>query len=189
MEINESFVVGIDSERVWDFFKDVQSVTECMPGAQLTEETTANTYQGLLTVAVGPVRARFSGSAVVERRDEEKTGLIKATGVDKQGGSRAKATITYKVRPDADGTQVQIAADLNLAGPLAQFGRSGLIQEISNKLTAEFVACLEGKLTEGPGGPEQDRPVRSREIKAGRLFFSVVWGRLKRFFRRFGRNR
>ena len=43
------------------------------------------------------------------------------------------------------GTRVTVDADVMLAGAAAQFGRTGLIQEMSKRLIGEFVHCVEAE--------------------------------------------
>ena len=45
-----------------------------------------------------------------------------------------------------DGTHVSVDAELLLSGAVAQFGWTGLINEISAQLIGDFVGCLEAKL-------------------------------------------
>ena len=194
MQIKESFMVATHPDQVWEFFKDVQAVAQCMPGTELTEEVAPDTFEGALSMKVGPIGAKFAGSASVERDEATKKGLIKAVGVDKRGGSRVDATVTYELQPAEVGTQVDIVADVNLAGQLAQFGRTGIIQDISSKLTAEFASCLQQRLTQASASSNGDDPIAtappplSNEIKAGRLFFAALWARIKAFFKRSSRR-
>ena len=196
MQIKEIFVVTTQPDQVWEFFKDVRAVTQCMPGTELTEEVAPDTFEGVLSMKVGAIGAKFAGSATVERDEAAKKGFIRAVGVDKRGGSRVDATVTYALQPDEEGTKVDIVADVNLAGKLAQFGRAGIIQDISSKLTAEFASCLQQRLTQPPPSADGDGnpsaaaapPPRSNEIKAGRLFFAALWARIKAFFKRSSRR-
>jgi len=43
-------------------------------------------------------------------------------------------------------TDVTIDAKVSLAGPIAQFGRTGLVSEVSRRLIDDFSACLHAKL-------------------------------------------
>lgn len=188
MRIEENFTVPTSPDDVWTLFKDVRAVAACMPGAELTDEIADNTYAGLLSLKVGPISARFNGEALVQMDDAEMRGSIDAKGVDRKGGSRAKAQVTYRVIPSGPEALVEIRADLQIAGNLAQFGRTGIIQDISSRLTAEFAQCLEAQLKRGHPGEVDLETSRPNELRAGKLFFAVLWARLKglvaRIFRR-----
>jgi carbon-monoxide dehydrogenase small subunit len=84
-----------------------------------------------------------------------------------------------------------VVTDFTLTGRLARFGRGGMIEDVSNRMVGDFVSCLRKSLETAPGaggGAPAPAP-QARPIRGGRLFLSVLWGRIKRFFRRlFGRG-
>jgi carbon monoxide dehydrogenase subunit G len=156
LDLTESFVVPAAVERVWELFDDVPEVVECMPGAQVTERVDENTYKAQLTIAVGPIRPKFDVRATIERDESAREGRINVDAVDKRGGSRARAQIVYRVSPQSDGagTAVELEQHVTLSGPLAQFGRTGVIEDINAQMTRQFAECLAGKLgAPAPGAP------------------------------------
>jgi hypothetical protein len=66
--------------------------------------------------------------------------------VDKRGGSRSRMVMEYRVLEDGAGSRIEFDADVVLAGPIAQFGRIGLMQETANILIRDFATCLEAKM-------------------------------------------
>jgi hypothetical protein len=99
-------------------------------------------------VKVGPITAQYKGAArIVESDEVSRRIVIKADGRDTRGQGNASATITASLEPDGAGTKVSIDTDLNVTGKVAQFGR-GVMADVSAKLLAQFVSCLEStKLT------------------------------------------
>jgi carbon-monoxide dehydrogenase small subunit len=86
-------------------------------------------------------------------------------------------------------TRVELAIDYTLTGTLAQFGRSGIVQDIAKRMTAAFAANLEARLNETRDGvPSATHERRAPELNAGVLFFSALWmrirGRVRSLFRR-----
>jgi carbon monoxide dehydrogenase subunit G len=148
LELTERFVVPAPVERVWQLFDDVPEVVTCMPGAQVTERIDDQTYKAQLAIAVGPIRPKFDVQATIERDDATREGTIHVDAVDKRGGSRARAQIVYKVGEDSDGeaTAVELVQHVTLSGPLAQFGRTGVIEDINAQMTRQFAECLADKL-------------------------------------------
>lgn len=148
MDLTERFVVPATVDRVWELFDDVPEVVACMPGAQITEQVDDQTYTAQLTIAVGPIRPKFDVRATIDRDDSSKEGRINVDAVDKKGGSRARAQIVYKVtaQEGEDGTAVELVQHVSLSGPLAQFGRTGVIEDINAQMTRQFADCLAGKL-------------------------------------------
>ena len=182
-EIKETFEVPSEVHRVWEFFQDVSQVADCMPGVELGAEKDDKTYEGRMKVRVGPISANFQGQAQITDLDESaQTGRIAAKGADRQGNSRATATVSYQLSPAAVGTSVEVIADVKLQGAMAQFGRTGLIQEVSSQLTKTFASCLEGKL--GAATPEKAAEVSAPEVQGLGLFFRSVWTWFRSLFRR-----
>ena len=75
---------------------------------------------------------------------------IDGTGVDRRGGSRGQVSVVCNITAQPDGTHVSVDAELLLSGAVAQFGWTGLINEISAQLIGDFVGCLEAKLRAEP---------------------------------------
>jgi hypothetical protein len=99
--------------------------------------------------------------------------VIDGKGVDRSGGSRGQVKVSYQIAPEGTGSKVGIDADVNLSGPVAQFGRTGLINEMSKRLIGEFVQCLEGKL--GAETASEASTIEAGEVKGISLFFASFW--------------
>lgn len=183
-QIMQDFTVDQPVDVVWNFFQDVPQVAACMPGVELLDTVADNAYKGRLKVKLGPINAKFEGEAKIENLSEAgRTGTISAKGADRQGGSRASAKVNYSLTSAVDtGTKVEVVADITLQGAMAQFGRTGLINEVSAQMTKEFADCLKEKL--GAATPEQAAAVSSREVKGFAVFFRGLWGWFKSLFRR-----
>jgi uncharacterized protein len=176
MKIDHEFTVARPIDDVWDFFQDIPSVADCLPGAELKEQVSENTYSGGLSVKLGPMTAAFEGEATIEPDHAAKTASITGKGVDKRGGSRGQVKVSYALAEGEPGsTKVDIDADVMLSGPAAQFGRTGLVNEISKRLINDFVTCIEGKL--GATNPEEAAQVKAKDVNGIALFFSglVAW--------------
>lgn len=182
MKITNQFEVSKPLAVVWDFFQDVPTVAQCLPGAELTEDKGEGVYAGRVSAKLGPLSASFEGEATVVADAETHSASIKGKGVDKRGGSRGRMSVVYRLSETDGGTGVDIQADVNLAGAAAQFGRSGLIREISNRLIGEFAECLEAKLSAVT--VEEAAAVQAGEVKGLQLFFQTLGSRIKGLFSR-----
>ena len=182
MKINNEFEVSKPLAVVWDFFQDVPTVAQCLPGAELTEDKGDGVYAGKVSAKLGPLSASFEGEATVVADAATHSATIKGKGVDKRGGSRGRMSVVYRLVETDGGTGVDIQADVNLAGAAAQFGRSGLIREISNRLIGEFAECLEAKLSAVT--VEEAAAVQAGEVKGLQLFFQTLGSRIKGLFSR-----
>ncbi len=181
--IAQRFDVRRPLPELWDLFQDVPQVVSCMPGAELTEQLGPDRFKGRLSVKLGPVSASFDGEATVEEVDASgHRAVIRGKGVDRRGGSRGSALITYELTGAGLSTTVDLSADVTLQGRLAQFGRTGLLEEVSKTLTGEFVACLEAKMSAST--PEEAAATEAGNVKGIRLFFISLWRWLKSAFQR-----
>ncbi len=182
MKIEESFTVGQDADAVWQAFQDVPGLAACLPGAELLGRTDAGAYRGKVTAKLGPMSATFEGEATVEADAGSRTGTVAGKGVDRRGGSQGRVQMVYTIVPVEEGARVDVVADVTLSGAAAQFGRTGLIKEMSRRLIDEFVQCLEAKLAAET--PEEAAAVEATEVHGISLFLSSLWVTIARWFRR-----
>lgn len=182
MRIENEFEVARPVDSVWTFFQEVPSVAQCLPGAELQGRTEAGAYRGRVSVKLGPMTAAFEGEATVTTDPESRAAVIEGQGVDKRGGSRGRVRVEYRLHPEGEGTRVSIDADVHLSGSAAQFGRVGLINEMSSRLIGEFVECLEAKLAAPT--EEAAREVKAREVRGLSLFFASLWAWFRRLLSR-----
>jgi len=150
MELKHSFTVPAPIEDTWTTFTDLEMVGGCFPGAAVTSVEGDN-FTGTAKVKLGPVALQYAGSgSFLERDDAGHRFVIEAKGKDKRGNGTAGATVTAVLTaagPDA--TTAEVVTDLTITGKPAQFGR-GVIQDVSDKLLNDFIACLESKLAPAP---------------------------------------
>lgn len=156
MELHHEFTVPAGADRVWDVLMDLERVGTCFPGATVTEASDDG-FAGTVKVKLGPISLMYAGSGTFLERDASAhRAVIEAKGKDKRGNGTAGATVRLQLSPDGDATRVEVDTDLAITGKPAQFGR-GVMQDVSDKLLGQFVACIESQFDEG--GPEADAPV------------------------------
>ncbi|WP_125612550.1 SRPBCC family protein [Specibacter cremeus] len=148
MELKHHFVVPSSLEDTWHSFNQLEDIAPCFPGATLTS-VSGDQFTGTVKVKLGPIAMIYTGTGeFLERNEDSHTVVIAATGKDKRGNGTAGATVTAVLAPDGEGTSVDVTTDMNVTGKPAQFGR-GVIQDISDKLLAQFVQCVIGKAAGG----------------------------------------
>jgi uncharacterized protein len=160
MKLEQSFDVDAPLEQVWDLLIDVQRVAPCLPGAQLTEVGDDGTYNGTFSVKIGPATAAYRGTLKMEEVDDAAHRVtMRATGTDKRGQGGAKALmVSVLSERESGGTHVDVETDMSITGRLASFSRGGMIQDVSNRLLADFAACLQSQLAtqeQAPAGAAQ----------------------------------
>lgn len=182
MKITEVIEVGRDIDQVWALFQDIPELARCLPGAELTDDKGDGVYAGSVGAKLGPMTATFEGEATVASDAETRTGSVNGKGMDKRGGSVGQVKMTYGMESVEAGTQITVDADVILSGAAAQFGRTGLIKEMSSRLITEFVACVEAKLAAET--VEEAAEVEAADVQGVSLFFSSLISTIVGFFKR-----
>ena len=167
MDLTHRFTVPTSVEEAWAHFNDVAAVAECFPGASVSS-VTEEEFRGSVKVRLGPIAMVYNGSGTFVEKDEVRHSfVVVAKGKDKRGNGTAGATVTLTMLDVGGATEVEVVTDLAITGKPAQFGR-GVMQDVSDKLLGQFVACLEQRLgggsaeaaadlssgTSEPAGPE-----------------------------------
>lgn len=158
MDLTHQFTVPTSVEETWNSFLDIGSLAECFPGAQVTSAE-GDTFTGTVKVKLGPIAMVYAGSGTFVEKDESARRLVvEAKGRDKRGNGTAGANATLTMAEEGTGTKVEIVTDLAVTGKPAQFGR-GVMQDVSDKLLGQFVACLESKSAPTEEPPAAEEPL------------------------------
>lgn len=199
MEIKQNFVVSQPLAAVWDFFHDVPEVAKCLPGAEYLGTKDDGSISGKVSAKVGPFQASFEGEAKVKYDDDAKKVEFEGKGVDRKGASRGKMSMLCNLAPEGSATRVDVTADVQLSGSIAQFGRTGLITEIANQLVAEFVRNAETELgnrspaaaglsrddaSAAPASQSPNVPNAVKPLNTTSLFFAALKSWLKSLFQK-----
>ena len=162
MELTHTFTVPASLDTTWAAFNDIEGVANCFPGAVVTS-VEEDEFKGTVKVKLGPISLTYNGSgSFVEKDESAGRFVVEAKGKDRRGNGTANATVTATLASASSGaTDVEVLTDLSITGRPAQFGR-GVIQDVSDKLLQQFIACLEQKLggaaaagTPAAPGPEE----------------------------------
>jgi carbon monoxide dehydrogenase subunit G len=195
MLIEDAFTVRTPVDQLWAVLQDVEAIAPCMPGAELTEAVDERTWKGKVHVKFGPVQMAFTGTVVVEERDDAaRRATLSAKGTELRGRGAANARVESWLEPAGDdGTTVRIRSDLTITGAAAQLSR-GLLPEVSKLLTKQFADCLEAKLNDQPIGSAEAEaeptPAATPKAVGGfALGLRALWAAIVRFVARlFGRR-
>lgn len=173
LKIEEKFTVAAPVERVWQFLLSPELVAGCLPGAALRGQEGADTYLGTMKIKVGPVTSEFKGKATMSDIDPAAHRLkLTGTGDDVSGGGSARMSMELGVREAAEGSEVQVVADVEIAGKLVRFGR-GMIEGVSKQLFKQFVERARERIArvseaaaprsgpEAPAAATEDVPVNT----------------------------
>lgn len=192
MEIRQKFVVEQPIDTVWAALSDIRLVASCMPGAEVVSVSEDQTeIEGRMRTKVGPISAAFGGRGKIVRDAASHTGSVEGSGADKNSGSRVQIKLTYALEPSDGGhsTTTSIVAGVTLTGPLAQFGKGALINEIAAHMTQQFTNNLRQRFETAASPAEIASPVTreiapANELRPVQLLIAVMKKRLKRLVTR-----
>jgi hypothetical protein len=166
--VNE-FTVNRPIGEAWAVITNVERIAPCLPGAQL-QEIEGDVYRGVVKVKMGPMTPAFKGQAtILEQDDPGKRIVLKAEGRDTGGRGNAAAEISAQAESlSPTSTRCVVTTDLHMTGKVAQFGRFGLLREISENLMAQFASNLNTMLDDAgfTDQPDEDS-VESADVRAG----------------------
>lgn len=195
MEIANQFELPLPPDDAYRMLLDLERVAPCMPGASLGAER-GDARELSVTVRLGPMKFVYGGTVeVTERDDAARRAVLVGSAEERRGQGSANATITMTVaKADAgSGSRVESLAVFDLTGRAAQTGR-GIVEDVARRMVGEMAACLAEKAgaAEPPAEPAADTHApaptvathEAKPIRAGRLFFSMLWERIARLWRR-----
>jgi uncharacterized protein len=200
MEITNAFEVPLKPAEAWKTLMDIPRIVPCMPGAELTGQVGKDTYNGKVSVKLGPVALAFAGQVkFTEIGETAHKARAKAQGKDSKGRGGANATIDFHIEPAGAGSRVLVKTDLSLSGAVAQYGRaSGLIQEVASQLVGQFANNLKAQLdaAEPAKKPDAEKtavrlsphheqlhvPRPAKPISGLSLILKALWNSLRRLF-------
>ena len=177
-KVNASFEVPFGVDTVWAFMSDLKAVASCLPGAQVESETSEQ-VSGKIAIKFGPMSATFKGSATIERDTTQRVAVLKGTGQDSVSQSRATGDVRYQIEAlSATGTRVAVELLYTLQGPLAQFSRSGLVQEFVRRMVADFGRNVSQRLAY----PHTLEAPQAKAINPLSIMISILWQKIKNLF-------
>lgn len=186
MLISQSIDVDQPIDAVWKFFDDIPQVAACIPGADLTNKTAEDQYEGGVIISAGPVKLEFAGVAKVkDRNNAKKIIALEASGSDKKGRGTAAAILTAGLVVIPGGTKVNISLDLQISGAAAQYGR-GLVSDVTAVLVNQTAENMRNRMRAIAMGLDPNQVVGTKPasgLTIGLIAFNRAASRVfKRFF-------
>lgn len=116
MQLQNSFTVPVPVAQAWDTLLDVERIATYLPGAAL-EAAEGTTYQGRVTVKVGPIQHAYRGDASIVEQDEPgRRVVLQASGKEARGSGSAAARVQATLVDKGCLTEVRVTTDLELTG-------------------------------------------------------------------------
>jgi len=175
--ITKNFTLQEPIQKVWAGLSNPVQISECVPGATITEEVDDKNYKGEVSLKFGPVKSKYAGKITITEMDNENYKMtLNGLGLDSKGKGSAEMTMYGTAYTTPEGTEVDFKMIVNIKGTLAQFG-SRLINDVSAQLMGQFVDNFKAMLAE----QEFDNTLDAGSM-AGSVF-KVFLQRVADFFR------
>jgi len=146
MDINGSYTFGAPPSRVWALLMDPSAIASCIPGCESLQPAGEDRYHARLTVALAAITGTYDGTVIISDKVTETSYRLTVEGQGRPGFVKGNAAIA--LRPDANGTIVEVSGTVQTGGPIARVGQR-LISGVSKMMQDRFFACLQGKLNAG----------------------------------------
>lgn len=179
IEVSRDVALPVAADEVWRRLQDLPLVARCLPGASVTRHA-GDRAEGHIDIRFGPITAAFAMRAELFLDAPARIGRMHAEGTDRFSGTRVKTRLVYAVLADGPGaTRLELRLAFQLAGPLAQFSRAGLVTDYVNELARRFGLNLQ-QAASAPEGPAGAPPVPLPQAEAPSVF-GLLWARLRRW--------
>lgn len=148
LELTGTQVIKAPRAEVWRRLNDPSTLQKCLPGCEQYQKADDDSYEAVIVAAIGPIRARFKGTARFSDLREGVGYRIEGSGT---GGIAGFGRLGADVRLEdiEGGTTLHYAAVAQMGGKLAQFG-SRLVGAVANKFLADFFSRLERLVLDNP---------------------------------------
>lgn len=188
MKLEHAFDVPASPDQTLALLLDVERVVPCMPGAKLKEVVGDDTWKTEMGVKLGPVSMQFLVDVkLLDRDDAAHSVTLGMSGRDTRGKGGAEGTVVSTMKPlDGGGTRVEMNTDLRFSGQVAQLGRPGVVQDVSNKLVSQFAECIKAQLTASPEVAAAKVVEAQKPISGFSLAVAALASSIKRLFGRRG---
>ncbi len=145
MDINGEQRIPAPQATVWDALNDPEALKASIPGCESIDKVSDTQFTARITMAVGPVKAKFSGDVTLSEIDAPNAYTITGKG---SGGAAGfgKGSARVTLIPDGSGTLLRYDAKASVGGKLAQIGQR-LVDSAAKKMADEFFTNFTAYLT------------------------------------------
>ncbi|HVZ51660.1 MAG TPA: 2Fe-2S iron-sulfur cluster-binding protein [Pseudolabrys sp.] len=161
--LSRAIDVPVSRDVLWQTLQRIDVMARCLPGASVEAIKDNGEVLGAFDVAIGPMRARFAGTAQVRFDRAAHRGEVSGGGNDGASRSQAEGTIRFAAAPvTSDASRLTLDLTYRLGGPLAQFGRPAVVAGVVDALLAQFARNL--AQTSAGGEIAAQKPIRGFDL-------------------------
>jgi len=136
MDMKGEFRIPLPQDVVWRALNDTEILKTSIPGCDELIRESDTVLKGRISAAVGPVRAKFSGTATLSDIDAPNGYRLTGSGSGGAAGM-VKGGATVRLVSEGPETVLHYEANAQVAGKLAQIG-SRLVDMAAKKMADDF---------------------------------------------------
>ena len=144
MEMKGEQLIPVAQAEVWRGLNDPEVLKASIPGCETIERVSDTEYRVALTVAVGPVKAKFTGKLLLSDMNPPTSYSLAFEGSGGAAGF-AKGSAQVSLKTEGSSTRLSYSTKANVGGKLAQIG-SRLIDGVAMKTADEFFKKFNAKI-------------------------------------------
>lgn len=150
MKLTGERALPVPIEVAWQSLFDPDILQACIPGCESVTKDGEAQYLARVAVAVGPLKARFSGAlTIADAQPPQRCTLVFEGSAGAMGMAKGSAQVLLEAVEA--GTRLLYTADTQITGKLAQVG-ARLIDSVAQKLSAQFFDRFEKTLAAAEEG-------------------------------------
>jgi len=148
VKFSQTAQIPVAREPLWNFLMDVPKVAKSLPGVESVSKIDATTYQGALTVRVGPIKLNLQGKIILEEQNKEAwRAALRAEAKDRMAAGAVNGKTTMNLREiSANLTELVVETDVNILGKIGEFGQP-IIRKKADSMLKEFVENIKKQLS------------------------------------------
>ena len=144
MELSDRRLINASRETVWRALNDPDILRVCIPGCEELTKVDDENFTALVTLKVGPVKAKMTGDVTLSDIDAPNGYTI--TGKGKGNAGFASGGAKIKLEEEGEGTLLIYDVDAKVGGRLAEVG-GRFIESTATKMAGQFFDAFEQEVT------------------------------------------
>ncbi len=145
MNLSGTFTFNGPREKVWELLQDPVVLAKALPGTERLALTSADRYEGVMKVNVGPVTAaKFDVTVALTDKEPPHRMSMQIEGKGPVGFTRGTASVLLDDQPEGK-TQMQYTSDVQVGGRIASVGQR-LLESVSKMMMRQALEALEREL-------------------------------------------
>jgi carbon-monoxide dehydrogenase small subunit len=150
LTVQQTFSLPHPLSKVWALVSDPEQVCDALPGIALDGPAIDGKVRGKAAIKLGPIAPTFAFTGTYQIEENDRKAIMTGDGNDRRTRSRVKGRAqTQLIDLGNESTEVRFEIAYVMSGPLAQFGRLGLVQDLIARMTKRFAHNVETALSNG----------------------------------------